>query len=149
MWLQSSGSSSGVGWLQEASCACLAVRVGGGGATCFSSRLAQAFLWSGSIPREQSQCISDFQVSTYILFISIPWTKASHAAQPRVHVQRDYAKTWIQGASFIGAIMVTITVSGLSTNSYYFIYLASPMFSVWAWCFKYTILLNLHDNSSR
>lgn len=36
------------------------------------------------------------------------WTKSSHIANPRVNLGRYYANTWVQEASFIGTITVTI-----------------------------------------
>lgn len=60
---------------------CPAVCVGDDGATCVSSRLAQAFSWLGSVLRKQSQCASDFQVPTYFLFTDVPWAKGSHVAK--------------------------------------------------------------------
>lgn len=75
---------------------------------CVFSSLALAFSWSDSITRKQFLCTSDFHISTYILFTEGLWTKASHVANLRVNLGRDYANTWVQEASFIGTITVTI-----------------------------------------
>lgn len=86
LWLQSSGSLSGTGWLKvmvSQAHVCFLVFIG-----CwwgYFGRLTQPSLHGGSIPRKLSQCACDFQGSTFILFSSIPESKASHVASPKSH----------------------------------------------------------------
>lgn len=98
------GSSPGAGWLKIAPCTCLAVGVGYWARLRVSSTLAQAFSWGGSIPRKQSQCASDFQVSNFIPFTNVLWTKA----KPRVNVGEMMPRHGWRRYHLLGAITVTV-----------------------------------------
>lgn len=88
MLLQFSGSPSGAGWLQGTLGPCLGVGVGHQAGLHVSSRLGQTFSWGGGIPRQQTQGTSDFQVSTFILFNNVPWTKAGPVAKSEVNMEQ-------------------------------------------------------------